>query len=73
MAGVKCVNCRFAEWERTPTGKIRKKIAGRCRAQYPDLPVFLSMPDLMLPGKNGIWPDLEGRCDGFKPLDIDAG
>jgi hypothetical protein len=27
----KCADCRYAEWQRTPTGRISKKHHGKCK------------------------------------------
>lgn len=36
-----CKFCKWARWERTPTGRIATKYAGRCQVVVP-LPVFPS-------------------------------
>ena len=64
MTDVKCINCRFALWSRTPSGRIKKNISGECCAAIPAPPVMLCAAPVRL-YKGGIWPDYEGDCDSF--------
>lgn len=34
-----CGNCKHSKWERTPTGRIKKKLAGECKAVVPQIMV----------------------------------
>jgi len=65
----KCVECRNASWQRTPTGRIKRQEPGRCLAEVPRKPVLLcdSRPDSPV-SKTGIWRDMEGTCDFFETL-----
>jgi len=62
----RCKNCENAQWERTPTGRIKSKTAGRCRPDLPQLPILMAATQQPSYQPGGIWPDREGRCDFFK-------
>lgn len=38
-----CINCKFAEWERTKDGKLHPSGAGRCTWQMPEIQLPASM------------------------------
>lgn len=63
----RCAECQFAKWELTPKKRIKQKVAGRCEAPRPPLPKVLSL-EYVPPTRLGIWPDFEGVCDLFKPI-----
>lgn len=65
-APVRCKDCAHAEWERTPTGRIKAKTSGRCRLELPQLPILMASIHQPSYQPGGIWPDREGRCDFFK-------
>lgn len=62
----RCKNCENAQWDCTPTGRIKLKIAGKCRAKLPQFPVLLASLQKPSYQIGGIWPEYEGRCDFFK-------
>ncbi|WP_274644917.1 hypothetical protein [Pseudomonas serbica] len=66
---VKCVDCKFSTWTRTDSGRIKKKVAGRCEAVIDvRIPVLMcSPPPTNVFFKQGIWPDNDGECDFFQP------
>jgi hypothetical protein len=58
-----CVTCEHAIWQKTPSGRINWKKAGKCRAPMPDLTAVL--PACVPPppaSKNSIWPDTCTNC-----------
>jgi len=59
-----CRTCAWAEWERTPTGRISKTHAGRCTfpIKRPVLPMCVCEGDYLPPHKHGIWADLKTPC-----------
>lgn len=63
-----CAKCQHAEWSRTPTGRIKQKVPGRCKVAPPpraEAPLLcLVQPPAW--HKVAIWPDYKGRCDSFK-------
>lgn len=67
---VRCTDCANAEWTTTPSGRIKKGVAGRCWALHPSVPIVLhhGMNNISYPrqGSSAIWPDAHGRCDLFK-------
>lgn len=59
-----CGECKHAEWERTPTGRIKRGTAGRCEKQKELLAMYVVVkhpPCLAIGGAtvNGIWPDYD--------------
>lgn len=65
-AVVKCVNCKWGDFQRTDSGRIKKKLAGRCQAVVDvEFPVLLCSDAPKIFFKQGIWPDTEGRCDFY--------
>lgn len=65
----KCVDCVHAAWVRTPSGRIKKGVAGKCRGEIPDPPVLLCTSSrTSLIYKSAIWQTYEGRCDIFEAI-----
>lgn len=70
----KCTDCRYAEWQRTPTGRISKSQPGRCtwtktvrvaaaclKGKYDNR--------LELRSEIAIWADHEfSKCPVFEPV-----
>ncbi len=69
-----CGDCKWAEFSRTATGRIRKDLSGNCTAPVPklkDMPYALQakLPGTW-PGKPyGIWPDEHEGCPVYKKVD----
>jgi hypothetical protein len=63
---VKCVDCKLAEWQRTPTGRFKKNEPGCCEADVKaiQLPKMISR-SFSVSHQMAIWPDYEGECDLF--------
>lgn len=38
-----CLDCKFAEWKTTATGRLHPSGGGRCRWVYPDIRLPVSM------------------------------
>lgn len=57
-----CATCGNAEFELTPTGRIKRMIVGRCRAEIPALPVMPACAIRPEIRKSGIWPDMGDGC-----------
>lgn len=60
-----CKTCRLARWEFTPSGQIKRKVAGRCMAE----------PQVIAPAcaevrvfKGSIWPDDGKDCPMFSQM-----
>lgn len=71
---ISCKTCRFALWNRTPTGRIRKGEAGICTYEIgpcPKLPVSVSTfsTPYWPPSKGGIWPDFGEECECYEISD----
>ena len=61
-----CETCEFAKWqEYTPTGRIKKRIAGKCTfvVQWPLLPFCLDRPKDY---RYAIWPEKGTDCPTYK-------
>ena len=63
-----CEKCRFAQWQLTPTGRIRPKVAGKCTFVIP-VPVLpgCAERDYRKPMQSGIWPGMYPDCKTFQP------
>jgi hypothetical protein len=61
-----CLTCSLAEWQRTPTGRIKQRTPGRCNAPIPDLkpilPASVAQPRLW---KAAVWPDQGQDCPTY--------
>jgi len=77
MADKCCKNCAWAQFERTPKGKITRNVAGRCTCPGPDFSTFPQStwegqcsedPDGRPPivARHAIWPDFGKKCPLFK-------
>lgn len=66
---VRCTDCRFSEFVRTPSGRFKKATPGRCLAQV-EPPVLLCANQPFMVSKCAIWPKYEGRCDLFQPIEV---
>lgn len=55
-----CSTCRWAEWQRTPTGRISAKHCGRCSVEVKIPPLPLSVDakhiETIVSHRFGIWP-----------------
>lgn len=62
-----CTTCEFAQWQRTPSGRINQRKAGKCNFPLPDLsailPISARVGDLY---KDSIWPDYGHDCPTWK-------
>lgn len=65
----RCRDCKFAEFQRTPTGRIKKGVAGRCVAVVPGPPVMLCLFRPATVHKSAIWAEYEGQCDLFEEVE----
>ena len=61
-----CADCRFAQWERTKTGRIMRKVAGQCTWVWTPPPLPRSL-ELLGPFRRAIWPDYRD-CPTWEPL-----
>lgn len=60
----KCKDCKWAEWQLTPTGRIRRNSYGECKAPEAFSKIYLcSIP--VVQQRHAIWHEDVGRCDGF--------
>ena len=51
-----CVTCKWAEWQRTPTGRIKSSVAGRCKYPIEDhMPTLPASMELRTPRAKAIW------------------
>lgn len=64
-----CRTCRWAEWEKTPTGRVKRSEAGHCVVEIPgmSLPVCCTPEECEKVSagrfhKTGIWWDYEKEC-----------
>lgn len=62
-----CVSCQFAEWQRTPTGRVKQRAPGKCRVPLPDLapilPTCVPPPRL---SRCSVWPDQGQDCPTYE-------
>lgn len=57
-----CADCKHAEFVLTPTGRIGRLTAGRCRADIPMIPAMPSCVTIQEPKRQSIWPDMGEGC-----------
>ena len=59
--------CRFAEWQRTAKGNIRRKCYGTCafQVQWPPVPICLARPPCG--DRTAIWWNDRIECPVWKP------
>ena len=65
----KCIDCTFAEWERTPKGNIMTSQPGKCKFPMPPVPMLPAVVNYDFrwpPSLNAIWVDYEYPCPVFK-------
>lgn len=63
-----CKTCRWARFERTPTGRIVRRYAGRCAYPLPPPPVLpSSVIEYHAPYKGGIRPESGATCPVYEP------
>lgn len=60
-----CKVCKMAKWESTPSGQIKRKVAGRCMAEPKVLAPACAEVHVL---KSGIWPDGGKDCPMFIPI-----
>lgn len=60
-----CATCKFAQFERTPTGRFMRKVAGRCMLPIP--PIALPACMTASVSRTAIWPDMGADCPTYKP------
>lgn len=62
-----CVSCHFAEWQRTPTGRIKQRTSGKCAFPLPDLSKIIpSSARVANLYKAVIWPDYGTDCPTYE-------
>jgi hypothetical protein len=69
-----CGTCTHAHFERTPTGRIKRNLSGRCTKQF-DLIAAFSTPNappclvFSNPTACNIWPDYDAtHCPLWQPI-----
>lgn len=67
---MKCKDCKHADWTRNPSGSIKKKVPGRCRAEVV-VPTLLCVYQPTHVHKCAIWPEYEGQCDLHEPAETE--
>lgn len=68
-----CRNCAFANWQHTLTGRVQRKLAGRCMYKFPDVPLMPIASGWFInqhwpPRLQGIWWDGTLECQTWEPL-----
>lgn len=61
-----CKSCKWAKWQRTPKGNIRREVAGRCeyKVEWPPIPYAQIYPRS---DKISIWPKDGAACPCHSP------
>lgn len=63
-----CKNCGWAEWQLTPTGRIKTRTYGNCTVPAPDIKSLLpSCYTMSYLQKCSIWVDQGEECPTWKP------
>jgi hypothetical protein len=60
-----CKTCKYAEFPRTPTGRIKRNAPGKCKANFvpPPLPACIAQPYWH---RLAIWPDYGENCPTYE-------
>jgi hypothetical protein len=64
-----CITCGWAEWQLTPTGRIKKNVPGRCTFNITSQSLRAILPRCAVfdhPHKSAVWPEDEGFCPVWK-------
>lgn len=63
-----CRHCRFAGWQLTEKGNVRKKQNGKCLYDYGPMPkLSIAVSNFRWPPQHGgIWWDMEESCPTFE-------
>lgn len=65
-----CRTCKFASWQYTENGNVRRKFVGRCTYEIGEPPVLPAAVDLSWPPKKqGVWWDHEYLCPTWEAKD----
>ena len=69
MSGL-CKTCRFAKWQLTAKGNVRKSQSGRCTfvVDWPAVPLVITRDALPSPEHRGIWMDEDEECEVHEPV-----
>lgn len=64
MSKPSCKTCKWADWERTPTGRISRKYVGSCLYPIPEpvLPTSVVRHSISKPYAGGIEPNDGTKC-----------
>ena len=63
-----CKTCKYAEFPRTPTGRIKRTCHGKCKVDFvpPPLPACIARPYWP---RVSIWPDMGENCPSYEPAE----
>lgn len=65
LPDVKCRDCHFGEFVKTPSGRIKRDVAGTCTVKF-DGPVVPASYRVHSIAKLGIWPETSVKCTFFQ-------
>jgi hypothetical protein len=68
MSNRSCATCNLAEFTRTPSGRIKANVSGRCQYEIaqPVLPACVPIGARHIV-KYSIWPDMGAECPVYAP------
>lgn len=55
-----CKTCKWARWQLTPTGRIRRGVCGRCEYPSFQLPPGPACEERIKPHRVAVWPTMGG-------------
>lgn len=61
-----CKTCKYATFELTPTGRIKRNLVGRCSVPAPAPPVAPACFVFSKPLRAGVWPDMGAACTAWE-------
>lgn len=57
-----CKTCKWARWDLTPKGRIRRNVSGRCDYPWFQIPPGPECEIRPQPNRIGIWPNMGSEC-----------
>lgn len=64
-----CGTCKWASFERTPTGRIKKNMHGTCRYPPTVEPTRPGCENMTTPWRSSIWPNSDYNCPVYEPAE----
>jgi len=64
-----CKTCKWAKFQRTPSGRIKRNVHGTCEYPPPIEPLKPACEIYKQSGRMAIWPELYQGCPVYEPVE----